>query len=439
MLCGVIFATNTLYAGASSSGQSAQSVTFSSQGLLVKDSNAELKVGLDAEVGVFYDFALHACFGVEGQWGRFSKMVLPFRLRIGDKQSGMWEGVCELAPLYDSIRKEAQPEKFRPPHEGGFEGAIIYRDWYKNMGSRLYFLGNVPLVQTFLSYATLHQTFSIGRMKNLVGFDDQEMPWRDDGKMAPMGFWLSKDLLTGVAYRLNFPFFRCAAGVFSGHNPLKSSATYLHENGVQDPNTKANNTATYTGNIEAGGVFSDHVTALLSAGYQFAIAGSTWRDDLQDGKRDAHVGTICGQVKWHTPQLRWMQSGQLFTQATYFKSGLKPDSTQNKGGNRYYSIIQKGIFAGIQGHFAAGVSLWFAAEWMDRFDAHLFALGNCDHNNPLKKAVQRSLIFGARYTIKPGLQISWAYHKLHNPAEKASEIQDYYGSNRWKCTLEARF
>jgi hypothetical protein len=297
---------------------------LSPKNLSFKQGRTELSIGFESEVGFFYDWALYASFGLEGQIMRMSKLVFPISLSTeGFSPDHRWQGVCELAPMYDSVRKEFQEEKiYLVDHGVPCDGAMVYRDWYKNLGSRLYFLGDAPVIQAFLAYETPMNRFSVGRMKNLVGFDDARMPWLDDAKMAPLGFWLSKDLLTGASYRFSLPWLQADVGVFSGHNPLKSGASYLHVNGVQTPNIKANNTPTYSGHLKLKGSWSN-VEASVGGGCQWLIAGSTWRDVLQDGKRNAHVGTVEADFLWTMPNDNWMRSLFVFAQGTCFESGLR--------------------------------------------------------------------------------------------------------------------
>lgn len=410
------------------------------KGLVFEGEKGELAFGLDTEMGCWYDWGLYASFGLEFQIFRFSKLVLPitgtWRLDNPDYQ---WLLRCEIAPLYDSVHKDQRPFKRYNYDTAGrpVDGATIYRDWYKNLGSRMYYLGNIPLVQLYGGFQTPHHQIKLGRLKNFVSFDDDETPWKDDAKMAPMGYWLSKDLLTGLTYRFNWRWLFLTAGVFSGHNPLKSHASYLYKDGVQDPNTKANNTATYAGRLAFAGDFTENVKGQLFAAYQSTIAGSTWADVFQDGKRLAHVGAVGSSLTWTWPEL-WLQSVKLFAQYTFFQSGLDPTSVQNRGQERYKALTQHGVFAGLESTFKWGLSAWMAFEIMDRYDYNLYELGGFNANDPLRNKVQRSFLVGGRYAFLTGVSLSLAFHFLENPTPYASQVWDKKSDNRWKLTLEVQ-
>ena len=206
--------------------------------------------GIDSEVGMWDDQGLYASFGCERQLFRFSKVLLTAQGFYRMQRSGhAFVFKVDFAPLYDSIKRDLKEEKIYGQDSAGrdIDGATLYRDWYKNLGSRLYYLGSIPLVEAYAGYQTKQHRVRIGRQKNLSGFEDDEMPWGDDGKFAPIGQWLCRELLTGATYLYRLHGLDAGVGVFSGGHPMKAGGDYL--GGVQSPNMKANNTPTFEGRL----------------------------------------------------------------------------------------------------------------------------------------------------------------------------------------------
>lgn len=408
------------------------------------DLSADTRVllGLEAEVGLWNDRALYASFGQECQIFKFSKLILPIRIHHKPSDWGsQLSGVIELAPLYDSIRaQKPAAEKIYGQDSNGqnIDGAWVYRDWYKNLGSRVYDVGGVPLVQAYVRYGSPWGALKLGRQKNFIGFKDKDVPWGDDGKMAPYSHWLSRDLLTGCAGGLKLAELRLIAGIFSGGNALKAGGTYLDS--AQGPNRKANNTPTVAIKLQAKGQVGPALKGNIWMGYQRARLGSTWSDALQDGKHICNVGAVGGMVDFEKLSSSWsLTSLKLFGQYTFFSLGLDPKSSQNDGHPRFKSLMQHGFFLGGQLGLQGGLSFWVVHEQFRRMDFGVYK--SYDFNVPgcFQKANQSSWIVGAGYQIYDGLSLSAAWHRLKNPLAWVSGVLDTRGSNRWSVTLSARY
>ena len=195
-----------------------------------------------------------------------------------------WIFRVDFAPLYDSVKREDRTPCIYGNDSSGHDinGTNFYFDWYKNFGSRVYYLGSVPLIEAYAGYRALSHTLTLGRLKNIVGFRDREVFWGDDAKFAPMAYWLSRDLLSGIIYTYNQKWFEAQAAVFSGNNPMKGYAHYL--GGIQSPQTKANNTPTLSANVRLfyGDWFAPEIDGFLFGSYQANTINSTWEDRLND-------------------------------------------------------------------------------------------------------------------------------------------------------------
>lgn len=403
----------------------------------------KLRLGLDSEVGYWYDGALYASFGQEAQICRFSKIILTLDGSWGAKAEGaQWLFHLDFAPLYSSIRRVKKQE--RTYSEVDLNGRVIaidgvntYRDWYKNLGSRIYYLGDVPLVEAYGGYVTQRHTIKLGRLKNIVGFSDEEVFWGDDGKFAPMQQWLLRDLLTGVVYMYRYHWLEVSAAVFSGNNPMKGYADYL--DGVQGPNLKANNTPTLSGALRFyyGPLLGKAYDGFLFVAFQQNKMGSTWEDALEDGKRNASTFACGGKLKRLFPSA-FVSAVELFAQYMTYASGLREKGAQNTGDARFLDIQQKGFFLGGSVYLRDDWCISSVYERVDRFDSNLHAWHQFKADNPYRNAKQSSLIGSVRYRFHDAFAVVVSYHKLKNPATMASHILGSRGDERYKVTLQVK-
>ena len=397
--------------------------------------------GIDSEVGMWDDQGLYASFGCERQLFRFSKVVLTAQGFYRMQRSGhAFVFKVDFAPLYDSIKRDLKEEKIYGQDSAGrdIDGATLYRDWYKNLGSRLYYLGSIPLVEAYAGYQTKQHRVRIGRQKNLSGFEDDEMPWGDDGKFAPIGQWLCRELLTGATYLYRLHGLEAGVGVFSGGHPMKAGGDYL--GGVQSPNMKANNTPTFEGRLRFyyDTLLPKAMNGFLFASFKDAKQGSTWDDAIGDGKRVSSCGAVGALFGWRFDHWILTQM-RLWGQLTLYKGGLDDSSAQNNGDARFRVFKKKGFFIGGDLTLFEDVLLWGAFEKMDRYDSRLHAYLGSPATHALEKSKQTSVLCGVRYQFQPFAWVGCAYHRLQNPAPYASHVWDKRGDNRFKLTLSVCF
>ena len=187
--------------------------------------DTSLKIGVDAEAGYYDNQAEYASFGLERQLFKFSKIVIPVSIKHGH-----FFGHIDFAPLYDSVKSVNEEDNitYSKDSQGhAINGNNPYFDWYKNLGTRLYYLGDVPIVEAYASYQFYnHHQISAGRFKNHVGLADDETPWGDDGMFSPMSYWLSRDLFSGISYLFYSDYVNAKASFLSGNNPMKGYANY---------------------------------------------------------------------------------------------------------------------------------------------------------------------------------------------------------------------
>ena len=413
-------------------------------------SGAYLCLGIDAEAGTWHDDGVYASFGLEHQILRFSKIVFPFYGALSPNIWGhRWIFHIDFAPLYDAIRREDRVEIVYGYDRAGhpINGTNFYFDWYKNLGSRLYYLGSVPLIETYLGYETQDHTVKAGRLKNLVGLKDDEVFWGDDAKFAPMQHWLARDLLSGITYTYHAPWLSLSAGVFSGNNPMKGYGHYLAhvqspKVGVQSPQIKANNTPTLSASVRFyyERWLSKAMEGFFFCAFQSNKMGSTWVQGLEDGKRKASVSTLGGVWSWCFPEQRWIQKVHILGQCTRFISGLDPDSAQNNGHPRFKTLRQQGFFVSASMHILRCLRVSGAYESFDRFDFLVYEKSLWGQNPLLPPdAKQKSVILNIRYAINSFAHLEGAYHIVKNPAPFVSDILDHKGDTRYKITLNIVF
>ncbi len=403
------------------------------------------------ECGAFDDHALRATFGLEFQIFRCSKMMLGISGQHQYDSPHLWRYKIEWAPLYDSIRREDNGEEIIYGDDGDAatdarrneaQGQTAYHDWYKNLGTRSYYLGDIPLRDGYVEWLSPRRKNSIriGRQRNFIALDTTLAPWGDDGKFAPYADWLVRDLYSGVSYGYRGDWLIGNAAVFSGNNPLKGD-WYL--NGVASPNVKTNNTGTYAVKL---GVHPKGKKQQMQfyLGLESNILGSTWAENLGDGKRNNHRQVALWHYQYRTVSGR---SLNLLAQRTQYISGLRESSSQANspdGGDKekYLDITQEGSYGGfyIEGRkFSYG----YIYEEIDRFDYHIFAYDAYALDRQDLK--QKSNIYYTSINITPNFKLALAWHNISNPAPEVSEIvTQYNGSpidyeNRFKLVTQFQF
>lgn len=403
--------------------------------------NIRVKFGFEMECGLFDDQALYASFGLERQIYKCSKILLPIALK-----TGKWFGRLELAPLYDSVKRESETyfedAEFKTrviSYKGNIDGNNPYYDWYKNLGSRTYFVDDYPLREAYIGYnfGKSHRLIA-GRIRHSVGFSDDELPWEDDAKFSPYANWLSRDLLSGIIYTMHHRLLGVRAGVLAGNNPAKAYGNYL--GGIQNANLKANNTPSLSLNLDfnIGRLFGENKSKLFVGGIR-NIAGSTYDEDINDGKRRNSTYVFGGKLNFPLSAVNI----NLYGQYTKYLSGLSEDSAQAqvKPENPIFRNIEQ------DGYYYAGevsyrqIRAYYAYEKFDRFDFNVDDRieEKCDSPPPdLQGLKQESRIFGFDYLVNDAVYFRLAYHKINNPLQCVSDILDR-SDDRFKATLSVNF
>ncbi|MDR1425396.1 MAG: hypothetical protein LBI70_00145 [Rickettsiales bacterium] len=457
-----------------------------------KGDISETKFYGSFECGYTNNRALYATFGYERQLWTCSQAILGVEgeYRWADNQNGYMIFKFEFAPLYNSIKTingrktdmvslpEAEVEKYRKngivvPDTGihrltyelirsplgngrilEIDGSSEYVNWYKNQGNRLYYLEDHPIREMYIGFFSENRKhkISVGRMKNLLSFDEQDMIWHEDAWFAPMSYWISREIYSGIKYsfKTNFgPVLEIA--IFSGDgNPTKNGIYYIDNSG--SPNKKSNNTPTIELNLGSSLNYGN-LDSSVFFGLERGTIGSVWDVAIEEGKHNKNIVAAGFDTKYHLNG-SILDKVRLYFQYTKFTSGLKSASSQNKGHPAFRDIVQDGFFVGLD--FTLGRDLFgqaklgFTWELFSRYDyrAHVYSLGNAYENEGregkecLKEYVnskQRSFIVNAKFSVNKNIFLNLAAHFLYDPLYWISDVLKNHGNNRYKLSLEVKF
>ena len=434
-----------------------------------------LDIQAELSCGIVADQALYASFGFETQPVACQKVILAFAGTFGEEfgepesedspfghfgasnTSGATTNaslfyLIEIAPLYNSIRRIQTYPVGEAPYDEDADGGGLGLDWYKNIGTQTYYLGDTPVREAYIAGAGEHVAWQFGRVTNLAGEYDHQTFWGDSAKFAPYSHWLARNLYTGVT--LSFPELlglEPVFGVFSGNNPIKGyGAYYVDSEGVSviDPNTKGNNTATYAlriGNSE--GFFAWHMA------WERGVLGSSWAPELLDGKRYNRVrtqGFVLGNdsaMRLHFVRTTYLSG--LIEEASQASRAEDPPELREEeewGAGLYRRFDQHGYYLTLDydgGNW--GISTTY--EVFDRFDFNVWCGGlfdsafesaaDCARDDTQAHATQESWIFGLEYAINSHLAARLVTHNIRNPVQQASEISPNHGDTRTAFMLVA--
>ncbi|MDR1425933.1 MAG: hypothetical protein LBI70_02995, partial [Rickettsiales bacterium] len=340
------------------------------------------------ECGYTDNRALYATFGYEKQLFTCSQAVIGVegnRPWLYDDSWGQLIFRLEFAPIYNSIKtldkrkdgmvklddasiRRYQNEGLAIPADGEIrrltyrlirsplgngktleiDGSSEYVNWYKNQGSRLYYLEDNSLREMYLGWISENRKHRIltGRMKNLLSFDEQEMIWKEDAWFAPMSYWISNEIYSGIRYSLGPIYgFILDFAIFSGDgNPTKNGIYYINNSG--SPNKKTNNTPILEFNLSNSIRLSDFTVGTFF-GMEHGTIGSTWDIALGEGKHNRNILATGIDLKYHLASNPILDGVRVFFQYTRFTSGLKEKSSQNSGHPAFKDIVQSGFFVGV--------------------------------------------------------------------------------------------
>jgi hypothetical protein len=453
-----------------------------------------MKVYGSFECGYTDNRALYATFGYERQLWTCNQAIFGVDGRRGwspDDHYGYLTFKFEFAPIYSSIKTinkrengkvelgKADIEKYRKngivvpndeinrltyelirsPLDSNrileIDGSSEYVNWYKNGGSRLYYLEDYPVREMYIGWLSKDERHSVlvGRMKNLLSFDEQDMIWREDAWFAPMSHWILKEIYSGIKYS-----FKSSGGLifgvaaFSGDgNPTKNGIYYIDNSG--SPNKKTNNTPTLEFNIKDT-LVSGRLNCSVFFGMERGTIGSVWDVAIGEGKHNKNILATGVDAKYY-PDYIMLNSVRVYFQYTKFKSGLRSRSNQNTGNPAFKDIVQNGFFVGVD--FTLGqwfvfreTKLGVAYELFDRYDyrAHVYSVGKVGDSEGkegkecLRKYIdskQSSFIVNASFLIRDNISLNLGMNLIKDPLHWISDVLETRGSNRYKLSIGFHF
>ncbi len=416
------------------------------------------------ECGMTNNRALYATSGYERQILTCTEAVIGLKGYVSHNSnlSNNTSFVFEFAPIYNSIKMDSyeQIKKFTyenidSPATGKnipiYSGSE-YVSWYKNQGSRMYYLEDYPVREMYLgvSFFDNNLKFSLGRMRNLLSFDERDMIWQEDAWFAPIAFWISKDLYTGIKIGVKlFDNLNLNAAMYSGDgNPTKNWFYYM--NNVGSPNKKSNNTPTVSFQVKYDINFFEKLDNSVFFGLERGTQGSTWTDIKNEGKHNKNI-LVLGFDSKYIFNNDLLKSAKFYLQYTRFISGLRERQTYVNS-SLVKDITQKGIFFGFDINLKNKFVFGFTYEIFDRYDymAHVYSYGGNKGKEPNKEddlgsldkykdSKQQSFIINIKYFINKNIYLNFAANFIDDPLNWVSEILPEKGSNRYKLTLNVRF
>ncbi len=216
--------------------------------------DVRVRIGGDFIGGYFHDEALMGSWGRETQSFKMSRGILSLDVQHHCGFGGLLE--------YDVFPDEAR----RDPNDK----AGTNFDWYNNLGTDLYYYGDFKVRNGYLRYLSPeeHWLLRFGRMVNIIGFEEDEVPFW--GRLdSPHAHFLTKEILNGAAIAYRTDWLRIEIAALSGRGRPDSDYNWYLD-GKTDPNTSDNSWLKLEG--EAQLHWRDNF--LLSAGYHTGKTGS---------------------------------------------------------------------------------------------------------------------------------------------------------------------
>jgi hypothetical protein len=424
-------------------------------------SDRKFDFSIRAECGTFDSRTLYASFGYERQISSCHEFIFISNMEYKNPESdsGTFYLRSEFAPIYNSLVTKPRDtynkiiyKTITAPNGDvvNIDGTVNF-DWYKNIGDRIYNINsNFPFRQLYISWVSENRAhlLKIGSQINNLSFSNDEMIWGDNSWFSPISYFFSKDLYSGFSY--TFSGINNVSLVFeflSGDGNTTKNNFYYSQNG-NSSNLKSNNTPIIGFNISYnyGSLISDRVSGKIFAGTERTKVGSTFDEEIQEGKHNRNVTVIGLDFKYNFLS-KYLSSIKLFGQYTFFESGLAESSSQNTGHSLFKDIMQEGFFVGLEfgllnerfEHLQIGLTY----EKFDRYDyrAHFYtygpnSLGNLDS---FRNSKQESYIINMKYYIVNGISVNLGYHRIKNPLYWISNILSGKYDNLSKFTIFIEF
>lgn len=368
--------------------------------------------------GYYTDQALYATAGRETQIFKFTRAIVGVE---ADHASGVG-GLLE----YNLVNDEARHEP----------GNRAYVDWYKNLGSDLLYYGDSNVRNAYVRYhdENKRHTVRAGRMVNIIGFEDEQLPYT--GRLdAPHMRYLDKEILNGVAYAYERgPFFLELAVLNGSGRPDYDYNWYLK--GQTDPNIKGNNTPIVEGKLELG----DERLA-LSASYHTTKNGSA-PGSLYSGKHN-DTRTLVG-LRASTGRVGFVRNIELIGQAARYLVGLTEEGSQGLATPLWSEDLEKDGWFATLGFTVSRLSIYYTREELDRIDSLVWdKVANFDPNHPAFDSVETSDILAIKYRFNDITSLTLFYRALDFDFSTISDIPvaDYenHGVDKYGVVLQVRF
>lgn len=323
-----------------------------------------------------------------------------------------------------------------PKRDDSNEG---YRDYYKNLGTDLYYYGDSGLRNAYFRYRrdSGHVTheFRVGRMENVHGFDVDETPFwgRID---SPHLLFLDKGLLTGLSYSGFWKRLRFDTFWFMGQDrPDRGYNYYLR--GQTDPQVKGNS---WPG-IEAR--LSYDTTPAAGLDVNAFISGHRDKTGsapgaLYSGKHNDNRAAIGLKATWNRAPL--VDRLHFLGEYAWHEMGLTEEGVQgNASPGQSFDIERYGYFVTL-GFGVGRYDLYYTFEELDRADAQVWDLiANFDENHPAMDEKERSHIVQLIVAFNEIFGMGIAYRKVENPFPELSAIDPDMGDDKILIYLRGRF
>jgi hypothetical protein len=369
--------------------------------------------------GYFSDDALKASSGRETQYFKMSRGLLGFEVEHESGFGGLFE--------YNFMADE--PKRV--------DGNAVYNDYYKNYGTELLYYGDFKTRNAYLFWRRegrfLDLDTKAGRMVNIIGFEEDEVPFW--GRLdSPHAHFKTKEILNGVSVAVGTSWMRLEGALLSGRGRPDSDYNWYLD-GQTDPNTKGNNTPT----IEAEAALNWHEYVRLSVGFRRNKTGSA-AGTLFNGKHNDN--RLIAGVRLHSGHLgRYLNEVLVLGQYSRFEDGLTENGVQGNG----TPIDSKDITK--DGWFVTGgvrlvnrLGLYATYEEIDRIDPLVWKeIAELQDDHPAFDSIERSTILQAELDLNDWTQLIGFYRFMDFDFQELSDIRRMDGLDKMGLVLRVRF
>lgn len=389
---------------------SAQAADFSIRG-------ADITLSGDVIVAFFSDMALYNSAGRERQ-AKIAQAMIGADI---DHRSSGWGALLELNLAVDEPKVD--------------KNNSVYTDYYKNIGSDLYYYGNLPLRNAYLRYRSNDRhTFRFGRMVNVYGLDTDTLPfWGRWG--SPHMLFLDKGINTGFAYGLTLGGFQLDAFAFTGQDrPDRGGNYYLK--GLTDPQVDGNSYPGYEAKVSYT-IKAGSLRATSFASYHHDRNGSA-PGTLYSGKHNDYRTAIGVDAQGVLPivnRVRW----RLIGQRSVYEQGLSEKGGQGRATPLESRDIKRDGYFVTAGLGMGRVSFYLTYEKLDRADVQVWdRIANFDPSHPAMNATESRQIYQLSVRLTEHMETVVLYRKTENPFLSLSNINAEHGDDMYAVYLRAR-